>query len=851
MSHFTPVLSGCTGPHLFQARACTGEVPLWLVRSGAAGRAAGVLRSVAAGALITCWLAATASPAAAETQPASPAPAMPEAAQAGAPPEPVPVSMELRPSGMLVDRLPEDALKQMPTFVWGNRISGHTGVQTVVEGQAELRRHDTVIKADRLQLDHERNDARATGSVTVIRNGNRFEGPELQLNLDTYEGFFSLPRYRLLANEGRGDAERVDFQGENLSIAHNATYTTCQAPPGFLPDWWVGAKRLELDNAEEMGRATGGALYFKGVPILAAPYVSFPISDKRKSGLLPPTINLTNLSGFEVTLPYYWNIAPNLDATLYPTLMTKRGIDLGGEFRYLDPEYNGQVRAAYMPSDTLRGIQRWGTSIQHNHALPPLPLVGATGLRVNLNRVSDDDYWRDFPRATSILTQRLLPNEVVLSGQVGPVGISAGSYTWQTLQDASAPITAPYDRVPQVDLRWGQTDQQLGALGGLDWSLTGQYTRFATPRTPSVTATLADIDGDRWLGIAQISRPWQAPGWFVRPKAQWHLTQYQFSQPLLDGRRSAGRAVPTLSLDSGLVFERETNLLGRDLLQTLEPRAFYVHTPYRDQSGLPNYDSGAKDFNIGAAWSDSVFGGHDRISDIHALTLGVSSRLIDPATGVESARFGIAQRLRFSDQKVTLPGGSPVTDRLSDLLLGTTLNWSPLWSFDGAVQYNPKTQRSQRTTLSARYHPQPYHVLSAAYRLQRAGGLLPASEQVDLGWQWPLANVGWPGQQPNDSKLGPGSWYGVGRINYSVPDSKIVDLVAGLEYDAGCWVGRLVLERLQRSAASASQRVMFQLEFTGFTRIGSNPLQTLRDNVPRYMLLKDEVRTPSRFGRYE
>ena len=142
-------------------------------------------------------------------------------------------------------------------------------------------------------------------------------------------------------------------------------------------------------------------------------------------------------------------------------------------------------------------------------------------------------------------------------------------------------------------------------------------------------------------------------------------------------------------------------------------------------------------------------------------------------------------------------------------------------------------------------------MLSAAYRLQRAGGLLPASEQVDLGWQWPLANVGWPGQQPNDSKLGPGSWYGVGRINYSVPDSKIVDLVAGLEYDAGCWVGRLVLERLQRSAASASQRVMFQLEFTGFTRIGSNPLQTLRDNVPRYMLLKDEVRTPSRFGRYE
>lgn len=767
-------------------------------------------------------------------------------AEAGAAEAPLP----LRPSGMLLDKLPPEAGKQAPTFVWGERISGETGVQTVVEGQAELRRHDTVIRADRLQLEHANNDAQATGSVTIIRNGNRFEGPELRLNLDTYEGFFTQPRYQLLANEGQGQAERVDFQGEDLSIAHNATYTTCKAPPGFLPDWWVGARRLELDNAEEVGRASSGTLYFKGVPLLAAPYVSFPLSDKRKSGLLPPTINLTNISGLEVTLPYYWNISPQLDATLYPTLMTKRGIDLGGEFRYLDPAYTGQVRAAYMPHDSLRDRERWGTSVQHQQALE-VPLLAGTGLRVNLNRVSDDDYWRDFPRTSPALTQRLLPNELVMWGQVGAVGVTAGLYRWQTLQDAAAPITAPYNRMPQLDLRWGQVNQSVGSVGGFDWSLVGQYSRFETDRTPSVTATLADINGSRLLGIAQISRPWQAPGWFVRPKAQWHVTQYQFDQPLMDGRRSASRALPTFSLDSGLVFEREANLLGRDLLQTLEPRAFYVYTPFRDQNNLPNYDSAAKDFNMGAAWSENVYGGQDRIADAHALTLGLSSRLIDPASGAESARFGIAQRLRFSDQNVTLPGGAPVTDRLSDLLLGTTLNWSPQWSFDSAVQYNPKTRRSQRTTVGGRYHPRPYHVLSAAYRMQRAGGLLPPSEQVDLGWQWPLDNVGWSSAPTPGPATGPGRWYSVGRINYSMPDSKVVDLVAGVEYDAGCWVGRLVLERLQRSTANASQRVLFQLEFTGFTRIGSNPLQTLRDNVPRYMLLKEEVQTPSRFGRYE
>lgn len=753
----------------------------------------------------------------------------------------------LKSSPLLQDVLPEAARREAPSFVSGDRISGEAGVQTVVQGHAELRRHDTVLKADRLQIDHTTQDAQASGSVVIVRNGNRYEGPELRLNLDTYVGFFSQPRYQLLLNDGQGRADRVDFKGETLSVAHNATYTTCKAPPGFLPDWWVSAKQLTLNNADETGTATGGALYFKGVPLLAAPYLSFPISDKRKSGLLPPTINLTNISGLELTLPYYWNIAPDLDATLYPTLMTKRGIDLAGEVRYLRADANGQVSVAAMSNDTLTGTHRWGTSAQHNQALDGSAVgLQGTGLRLNINRVSDDNYWRDFPRAFKSLTQRLLPNEAVVSGRWGEVGAAAGLYTWQTLQDASAPITAPYDRVPQLDLNWGRLNQGLGALDGLDWSLTGQFTRFTTDRTPSVTATLADVNGTRLMGIAQVSRTWQTPGWFLRPKAQLHMSQYQVDQALWDGRRSVSRVVPTVSLDSGLVYERDTHLLGRDLLQTLEPRALYVRTPYRDQNSLPNYDSGAKDFNVGTAWTENVFGGNDRISDTHALTLGVSSRLIDPASGVEAARFGIAQRLRLSDQNVVLPGGTAVTDRLSDILLGTTLNWSPTWGFESSVQFNPDTRRSQRTTISGRYHPEPFHVLSAAYRLQRAGGLLPASEQLDLGWQWPLDTLLRNGGAPAGSRI-----YSVGRINYSLPENKVVDLVAGFEYDAGCWIGRLVLERLQRSTATSSQRVLFQLEFSGFTKIGSNPLQTLKDNVPRYQYLREQVQPASRFGRYE
>ena len=766
----------------------------------------------------------------------------------------------LKGSGLLVEQLSDSATSAAPSFVFGHTLYGVTDVRTVVEGDAELRRHNTVIRAERLELEHASNDAIATGKVRVVRNGNWYEGPELHLNLDTYIGFFSTPQYRLLATQGGGYASRVDFQGERYSVAYDATYTTCPAPStGPASDvtrraWWIQADRLDLDTETDTGYAHGGALYFQGVPILAAPHFSFPLSDKRRSGLLPPIINLTNRSGLELAVPYYWNIAPNLDATFTPTLLTKRGVELGTEVRYLEREWKGENRFALLPGDKVYGATRWSQMWKHEQALGgALPGLSDAGLRINLNRVSDDDFWKDLPRAMPSRamgqTQRLLPNDVALTARVGAVGLTAGVYTWQTLQDVAAPIVAPYDRKPQVEARWGQVNQSLAGITGLDWSVFGQATHFTTSRAPSVTAVQADVNGTRLMAIAQIKRTWQAPGWFFRPKAQWHVTQYETDLPMMTGLRTASRVLPTFSADGGLVFEREAAYFGRDLFQTLEPRAMYVYTPYRQQSHLPNYDSAAKDFNIGAAWTENAFGGNDRISDTHALTAGVASRLIDPTTGAEAARLTLAQRLRFADQLVTLPGGTAVTDRVSDVLLGASINWDPKWVFESAVQFNPNQGRSQRTTVLGRYHPQPFHVLSAAYRVQRAGGLLPASEQVDLGWQWPLSG---PGRSKNAAPADcSGTLYGVGRMNYSVPDRKVVDLISGFEYDAGCWIGRLVLEQLQVGTAGSNQRILFQLEFNGFTRVGSNPLQTLRNNVPKYMPLNERTQVPSRFGTYE
>jgi LPS-assembly protein len=748
----------------------------------------------------------------------------------------------LKPSQQLREDIPASVRPGLPTYLSGERASGRTDLETVIEGAAELRRGDMTIRSDRLEYYQPDDLAKARGNVHINRAGNTFEGPLLELKVDAFEGFFLAPRYRFLKNGAYGEAERVDFLDDKRAIIRNATYTTCQRRPGpsWLPDWIIRAASIRIDNEEETGHASGAVLSFFQVPILPVPELSFPLSEKRKSGLLPPTFGLDNLNGVELTQPYYWNIAPNRDATFFPALMSKRGIDLGGEFRYLERDYQGQLRANYMPTDTLRDRQRWGYSLIHTGSVTQnLAGYGPVGINLNLNRVSDDNYWRDFSRSGSSLTQRLLASDGSLTWGRGNFSLTARSLTWQTLQDVSSPIVPPYDRLPQIVARYARSN----LAGGLEASVEADYTQFHSERTLTLQP-----NAKRTYTLAQVSRPWQAPGWFVTPKLQVHATNYQFDAPLANGVTNASRVVPTFSVDSGLVFERDASFFGRAFRQTLEPRAFYVHTPFRDQGLLPNYDSAATDFNFATIYTENAFGGNDRISDNNLLTLGATTRLLDPNTGAEAARFGIAQRLRFKDQNVTLPGGTPVSERLSDVLFGASVNWAPQWSTDATVQYNPKTGRSIRSTIGARYSPGNYRVVSAAYRLQRG-----SSEQIDVGWQWPLNDL-WGDKGQN---LGPGMgegegrWYSVGRLNYSLQDRKLVDAVVGLEYDAGCWLGRVVIERLQSSTSSSNKRILFQLEFVGFTRLGSNALQSLRENIPRYQYLREKVSTPSRFSNYD
>ena len=761
--------------------------------------------------------------------------------------------MVLKSTRQLEESLSTVQAPTYPVFVMGDRMSGRSDLESVIEGNVVLRKAGTVIRADRIEYFQPTDQVKASGGVVINHKGDVFEGPLLELKVDAFEGFFNAPRYRFLKNEGHGEASRADFVDDSHTVIHNATYTTCRRKPGpdWLPDWILRATSISLDNDKDVGIAHGAVVSFKGIPVLPIPAVSFPLTDKRKSGFLPPTIGVGTDNGVEVVVPYYWNIAPNRDATFTPKLMTQRGVDLGAEFRYLEPQYAGAVRANYMPGDQLTDTDRWGLSYSHQGVVSTR--LGDIMLGANVNRVSDDTYWRDFTSnsastsgvassttsAGAAITQRLLPTDVVATWGSGPFSSTFRVLKWQTLQDVTAPIIPPFDRAPQVTGRYALTNVQ-----GLDWSVDGDFTQFEADRLKTLQP-----NAKRGVALLQVSRPLLAPAGFFTPKLQLHASTYQFDAALSNGAHSADSVVPSFSLDSGLVFERENRVFGTHLIQTLEPRAFYVYTPYRNQSQLPNYDTASNDFNFATIYTENAFVGHDKISDNNLLTLGVTTRFIDAESGAQLARFGMAQRLRFDDQQVTLnPATAPAQAGFSDVLLGASVNVKESWAVDSTVQYNAKTDQSIRSTIGTRYNPGSYRVINAAYRYQR-----DASEQLDVSWQWPINNLwGDLGQNLGAGRgQGEGRYYSVGRLNYSLSERRLVDTILGVEYDAGCWLARLVLERVQTSTSTSTGRLMFQLEFVGFTRLGVSPLQSLTQNISRYQNLRDSSGTASRFSNYD
>lgn len=782
----------------------------------------------------------------------------------------------LKPSSLLSESMSAETRKQLPTFLQSDRLNEQSSQHTELEGQVVLRRGELLLKADRVDYDQVNDLAKARGNVYINQSGNVYQGPALDLHLDAFEGFFTQPNYRLIKSTAYGNAERIDFVNSSQTVMHNASFTTCQRKPGpdWTPDWFFKGDKISIDADRNTGLVEGASVRFKNVPILPVPEVEFPLNDERKSGLLPPNIGADNIGGLEYTQPYYWNLAPNRDITFYPTYWSRRGLNLGTEFRYMEsaapqPPFQGTLRFDYMEKDQLReDTRRWG--INYSHIGLPKPYFAGGGLlfNLNVNRVSDDNYWKDFSVGSASGVQRLLSSDAGFTWTNGFVTTGLRAQKWQTLQDLANPsnrITPPFDRVPQLTAR-----VQRYNVSGFDFSIDGDFTRFASARGDDCASVYANNlstysncapNADRAVTVAQLSRPFVTPYGYVTPKLQMHGRSYQFEGGLPSttfyqghqGQTSASIATPTFSLDAGMAFERGSHLFGRNWVQTLEPRVFYVFTPYRNQNYLPNYDSGGNSFNFASIFTENSFGGHDRISDSKLVTIGATSRFIDPETGAEAARFGLAQRIRMQDQLVTLPDDPTAKAGISDVLAGASLNLSRAWAIDSTVQYNPSTNNFLRRVIGGRYNPGSYRVINAALRTENTETATPVSQQLDLSWQWPLHDL-WGGADSHDGQgrgLGEGRWYSVARMNYDLLNKNAVESVFGFEYDAGCWLSRTVIERLQIADGLARQRILFQLEFVGLSRVGTNALGSMRNNVPRYQPLRQPTMTPSRFGYYD
>ncbi|MCA0241926.1 MAG: LPS assembly protein LptD [Proteobacteria bacterium] len=718
-----------------------------------------------------------------------------------------------------------------PVQIEAREIRGRPDIDAVAEGQVELRRGPLELQSDWLSYEQAQDLAIARGHVRVRNAIGRFSGPELQLQLDRFEGFFLQPAYEIDRVQAGGRAARIDFIDDKRSVAREAWYTSCPREDGDRPAWVLKADRVQLDFEANEGVAAGAVLRFMDVPILALPTLSFPIGEGRKSGWLPPTLDFDTKSGLSLAVPYYWNIAPNRDATLTPRLITRRGVALGSEFRYLEPAFGGRVNTELLPDDRVAGRSRWALDLEHQGSV-----LDHGRWRADVLRVSDDAWWKDFPKATArSLNPRLLPQRLEAEYDLDSAWWDRGEayarvLRWQVLQDSDLLVVSPYEREPQLGLQFN------GERAGWRYALQTEANRFVLPDREGSTA---EPTGWRAHVLGSLSRPWRQPGMWVVPRVSVNAASYALDEAMSDGRRNASRLIPTFSVEGGLEFERPIDWFGRKLRQTLEPRLLYVNTPFRDQSALPNFDSAGKDFNFDSMFSDNAFSGIDRVSDSHQITAGVISRLLDD-NGAEAMRVGMAQRYLLRTQRIT-PEGPPLSQRFSDLYLLGAASLAHGISVDGALQYSTDIQRPVRTVASARWSPGEFRTIGATYRLTRG-----STEQLELAWQWPVwksaagpAAAAGGGGHRSSNTCG-GTWYTVGRVNYSLRDSRVTDSILGLEYDAGCWIMRVVAERLSTGRSEATTHIQLQLELVGLSRLGSNPLKVLKDNIPGYRLLREE-----------
>ncbi len=746
----------------------------------------------------------------------------------------------------------------------------------ILEGGAQVRRSDAILKGDRIIYDRAAAKMRAEGNARLYQEGNLFTGDELEYNVDAESGEFLGPDYSF-ANGGSGQADFADMLDKNHMRLFNATYSSCPCP---APAWFLSADQVDIYDDENKGIARNATVYVADVPVFWSPYFTFPVKQEKRTGFLTPTFGYSSRSGADITVPYFINVAPNYDMTLYPRWLSKRGLMLGGEFRYLRENYSGQITGAYLPKDKkFNDEKRWTYGISHRHRLGNV-LGFNLGLNVNWNKASDGNYFRDLDTIEIDEADRTYLNQsaaLTFSGHQ----YWRGFLRWQQYQglhdldlnneQGRGGVYAQYERKPELLIRGARYD-----WGGFDVSTVNTLTRFEFPKYPAHLKGGDNFwrlhdghyrpDGTRFTSYSAISYPIVRPGWYITPKVGLHFAQYEtnwytdrngpgfFPQNRDPNarRRSQSRTLPIFSIDSGMTFERDSSFFGNAAKQTLEPRLYYLYIPHREQSSVPVYDTSVSQFGFGTAFTENRYsGGWDRINNANRVTLGLTSRWLDADTGVERLAVQVAQSFSFEPQKVTLSDYERLANNRSEFLAAVSARLTDKFNTEAAVQYDPYEKKIAQSTVSLRWNPKRLTSLSVSYRYQRdpferdvssTGGprdysyQLPGKENLVVAGQWPLTE-----------KLN-----AVGRLDYSIKESRSTQTIAGLEYRGQCcWAARLLFQRYAVARDKTNTQVYFQLELSGLGALGSDPMNTIRKNIPGYESTEVPVPVRSKFERYE
>jgi LPS-assembly protein len=685
---------------------------------------------------------------------------------------------------------------------------------SVLLGNVKMWRGGQFLRADELYYARPRQRIRVRGRVKFASQGLTVMGPAAELQLQHDTASFTHPEYQYAPRHARGEALRIDRQSPDVAVLEDTTYTTCNKGDN---DWLLSADQVTLDRASGNGTGRNVVLRFKNIPLLYTPWIRFPIDDRRQSGFLFPGVGIFSRSGFTLEAPYYWNIAPNRDATFTPRILTERGLQLGSEFRYLNPSNSGQLDLELL-DDQKEGDLRYLARVRHNGS--PLPRVQTN---VDISRVSDDQYFEDFGNSLSIASITHLQQRADVSYTGDFWDALANVQAFQTVDDTLPPGADPYERLPQILLEGALPDRRFG----LGYDLTNEWVNFA--HDERVTGQRFDID----FGI---ERPFTGPAYFVTPRLSLRHTRYSLDETSAQFRNAdITRTLPITSFDSGLIFER---LAGDGkFLQTLEPRLFYLYVPFREQNDIPIFDTGRLDFSFDQLFRENRFSGADRIGDANQLTLALTSRFLRIDSGLETLSASIGQVFYFDDRRVTLPGQALVNGDTSDLVNNDTsdlageldLALDSHWTARASALWDPHAGQVDLGAAQLRYFGADNRVLNLAYRFRRADPQLFALNEdlhwTDIAFAWPLS----------------AGWHAVGRWNYDLEQQRDLELLAGFEYESCCYklrfAGRRFIignESTFGNESTYNNAIEVQLVLKGLAQLGSPLGQLLERGILGY-----------------